>query len=70
VRNKRRGRRDRVKCVFCWGAGKVQNKKPLLGFGKFGVFKRTIEYCPVCCGNGTISIQVLLDLQVDCITYH
>ena len=45
-------------------------RKALFSIGKFGFFRQKIQYCNLCYGNGNISIEVLLDLQVDCRTFH
>ena len=63
-------RRENIKCIFCFGSGKVLCRKALFSIGKFGFFRQKIQYCNLCYGNGNISIEVLLDLQVDCRTFH
>ena len=71
MRNKTRDmRREKIKCIFCFGSGKVLCRKALFSIGKFGFFRQKIQYCNLCYGNGNISIEVLLDLQVDCRTFH
>ena len=59
-----------IRCVYCFGAGRVIYRTPIFSIGKFGVFKKKIECCVVCYGKGRVHPQVLFDLEQDCRTFH
>ncbi len=62
--------RKKIKCIYCFGAGREIIRTPIISIGKFGIFKQKNRLCIVCYGRGHLYPQVLYDLEQDCRTFH
>ena len=62
--------REKIKCIYCFGAGRETINTPILSIGKFGIFRQKSRLCVVCYGKGHLHTQVLYDLEQDCRTFH
>ena len=62
--------REKIKCIYCFGAGREIIRTPILSIGKFGIFKQKTRLCIVCYGRGHLHPQVLYDMEQDCRTFH
>ncbi len=62
--------REKIKCIYCFGAGREIIRTPIISIGKFGIFKQKSRCCIVCYGRGYLYPQVLYDLEQDCRTFH
>ena len=62
--------REKIKCIYCFGAGREIIRTPIISIGKFGIFKQMTRLCIVCYGRGHLHPQVLYDLEQDCRTFH
>ena len=60
----------KIKCIYCFGAGREIIRTPLVTFGKFGIFREKTRLCIVCYGKGHLHPRVLYDLEQDCRTFH
>ena len=62
--------REKIKCIYCFGAGRKIIRTPIISIGKFGIFKEKTRLCVVCYGRGHLHPQVLYDMEQDCRTFH
>ena len=60
----------KIRCIYCFGAGREIIRTPLITLGKFGIFREKTRLCIVCYGKGHLHPQVLYDLEQDCRTFH
>ena len=62
--------REKIKCIYCFGAGREIIRTPIISIGQFGIFKQKTRLCIVCYGRGHLHPQVLYDMEQDCRTFH